>query len=202
MSLDTLFAFSMFALATTITPGPNNLMLLASGVNFGFKSSIPHMLGICAGFCLMVFVVGIGLAEIFTQLPWLYSILKWVGAIYLLYLAWRIATSDSIDDTSSNGRVAKPISFFSAAAFQWVNPKAWVMAMGAFTTYVPASSGAITIASVAILFAVINVPSAVMWTLFGAGLRHVLRVKRNLRIFNYTAAALLVASFYPLLHDL
>src|SRR5690242_6789116 len=103
MSPDTLLAFSMFALVTSVTPGPNNLMLLASGVNFGFRSSVPHMLGICSGFLLMVLAVGIGLAEVFSRHPWVYSLLKWVGAIYMLYLAWCIATSVSLDDTPTHG---------------------------------------------------------------------------------------------------
>jgi threonine/homoserine/homoserine lactone efflux protein len=200
MSLDTLFAFSLFALVTSITPGPNNLMLLASGVNFGFRLSVPHMLGISSGFLLMVLAVGLGLAEVFSQFPWVYSILKWVGAIYLLYLAWRIATSGPLEDTNSNGRLTKPMNFWSAAAFQWVNPKAWVMAVGAFSTYIPASSGLIDIASVTVVFAVINLPSVGVWTLFGSGLRHVLQVRRNLIAFNYSMAALLVLSLYPLLY--
>jgi threonine/homoserine/homoserine lactone efflux protein len=111
MSRDTLFAFSLFALVTSITPGPNNIMLLASGVNFGFRSSVPHMLGISSGFFLMVVAVGFGLAEVFTQLPWVYGILKWVGAIYLLYLAWCIAMSGPLDDKNSTGRLAKPMNF-------------------------------------------------------------------------------------------
>ncbi len=200
MSVDTLIAFSMFALVTSITPGPNNFMLLASGANFGFRSSVPHMLGISAGFLLMVLAVGAGLSEVFLQLPRLYVLLKWVGAAYLLYLAWRIATSGPIEETNLNGRPAKPMSFWSAAAFQWVNPKAWIMAVGAFSTYVPASSGLIAITIVAVLFAVINLPSVGAWALFGSGLRHVLRVRRNLLVFNYSMAALLVMSLYPLLH--
>jgi threonine/homoserine/homoserine lactone efflux protein len=199
MSLDTLFAFSLFALVTSITPGPNNFMLLASGVNFGFRSSVPHMLGISSGFLIMVLGVGLGLAEVFLKLPWVYGLLKWVGAIYMIYLAWCIATSGSLEDTPS-GLLAKPMSFWGAAAFQWVNPKAWIMAVGAFSTYVPASSGLVTIACVAALFAVINLPSVGAWALFGANLRHVLQVRRNLLAFNYSMAGLLVASLYPLLY--
>jgi threonine/homoserine/homoserine lactone efflux protein len=199
MPLDMLFTFSMFALVTSITPGPNNFMLLASGVNFGFRSSIPHMLGISLGFLVMVLAVGLGLAEVFTSFTWVYDVLKWVGAIYMLYLAWCIATSGPIEATPTPGRTAKPMSFLGAAAFQWVNPKAWIMAIGAFSTYVPASSGWITIACVAVLFAVINLPSVGVWALFGSSLRHLLRVRRNLLVFNYGMAALLVASLYPLL---
>ncbi|MEX8519780.1 MAG: LysE family translocator [Leptothrix sp. (in: b-proteobacteria)] len=200
MSPDTLLAFSLFALVTSITPGPNNFMLLASGVNFGFRSSVPHMLGISSGFLLMVLAVGLGLAEVFSQLPWVYGFLKWVGAIYMLYLAWCVATSGPLEDKPSHGRLPKPMSFWGAAAFQWVNPKAWIMAVGAFSTYVPASSGFVVIACVAALFAVINLPSVGVWALFGSSLRHVLQVRRNLLAFNYSMAGLLVVSLYPLLH--
>ena len=200
MPQETLIAFALFALVASITPGPNNLMLLASGVNFGFRSSIPHMLGICFGFLLMIFAAGFGLAEVFAQAPWIYGLLKWAGTIYMLYLAWCIATSVSVEEISPNGNVAKPISFWSAAAFQWVNPKAWVMTMSAFSMYVPASSGASVIATVAVLFLVIGLPSMGVWALCGSSLRHVLQVKRNLLAFNYSMAALLVASLYPVLY--
>jgi threonine/homoserine/homoserine lactone efflux protein len=199
MPLDTLFAFSMFALVTSITPGPNNFMLLASGVNFGFRNSIPHMLGISSGFFVMVLAVGFGLAEIFANFPWVYGLLKWVGAIYMLYLAWCIATSGPLEDARSQGRSPKPLSFSGAALFQWVNPKAWIMAVSAFSTYVPASSGFVAVASTAFLFALVNLPSVGVWALFGSRLRHVLQVRRNLLLFNYGMAGLLVASLYPLL---
>lgn len=199
MPLDTLLAFSIFAFVTSVTPGPNNFMLLASGVNFGFRSSVPHMLGISSGFLLMVVAVGLGLAELFVRIPWFYDFLKWVGAAYMLYLAWSIATSGPIEDANSNRRSSKPMSFWAAAAFQWVNPKAWIMAAGAFSTYVPASSGLAVIVTVAVIFAAINLPSVGTWALFGSGLRQVLQVKRNLLVFNYGMAGLLVASLYPLL---
>lgn len=199
MTPDILLAFSLFAFVSSITPGPNNLMLLASGVNFGFRATIPHILGIALGFFILLLAIGFGLAQAFSRFPWLYNILKWVGAIYLLYLSWRIARSGPPEDTDSNARSTEPLSFWGAAAFQWVNPKAWVMAASAFSMYVPASSGGIVIAGVAMLFTVIGLPSLGIWTLFGSGLRQVLRVRRNLMIFNYCMAAALVLSLYPLL---
>jgi threonine/homoserine/homoserine lactone efflux protein len=195
-----LLTFSVFALVTSITPGPNNFMLLASGVNFGFRASVPHMLGISSGFFLMVIAVGLGLAEVFSQFPWVYDLLKWVGAVYMVYLAWCIATSGPPKEAAPQpGRSATPMSFWGAAAFQWINPKAWIMAVGAFSTYVPPSNGWVAIVCVAALFAIINLPSVGIWALFGSKLRHVLRVRRNLLAFNYTMAGLLVASLYPLL---
>lgn len=200
MTQDILFAVSLFAMVTSITPGPNNLMLLASGVNFGFRATLPHMLGISVGFLILVLAVGFGLAEVFSRLPWIYGILKWVGAIYLLYLAWRIATSGPPENESSDTRVANPLSFWAAAAFQWVNPKAWVMVVSTFSIYVPAASEAIVIFGVAMVFALTCVPSVGIWTLFGSGLRRFLKVRRNLMLFNYSMAAALVLSLYPLLN--
>ena len=199
MPLETWFAFFMFAFVTSITPGPNNFMLLSSGVNYGFKLSIPHMLGISSGFLLMVLAVGLGLAEVFDHLPWIYNLLKWLGAIYMLYLAWCIARSGPVKDTKDKGSISSPMSFFGAALFQLINPKAWIMAVSAFSTYVPASSGFATIACTALLFAVVNLPCVGVWALFGSRLRHVLQVRSNLLAFNYSMAGLLVASLYPLL---
>jgi threonine/homoserine/homoserine lactone efflux protein len=199
MTPDILLAFSLFAMVTSITPGPNNVMLLASGVNFGFRATLPHMFGISLGFLVLILAIGFGLAEIFARMPWLYAVLKWAGASYLLYLAWRIATSGPPDDTNPKSHSAKPLSFMGAAAFQWVNPKAWVMALSTFSAYVPASSGASAIVTAAVLFATISLPNLGIWTLFGTVLRRFLRVRRNLIAFNYGMAAALVLSLYPLL---
>ncbi|MFZ6875644.1 LysE family translocator [Undibacterium sp. Di27W] len=203
MPVDTLMAFALFALVSSITPGPNNLMLLASGVNFGFRATLPHMLGISIGFMILVLAVGTGLAGLFTTFPWLYAVLKWAGAAYLLYLAWNIANAGPLEDKAAGkaekAEQARPMSFMSAAAFQWVNPKAWVMALGAFSTYIPATGGFLIVALAAGIFAAINLPSVGMWALFGARVRHLLKVERNLRIFNYGMALLLVLSLYPML---
>lgn len=200
MAIDTLMAFALFALVSSITPGPNNLMLLASGVNFGFRATLPHMLGISIGFMVLVVAVGVGLAGLFTTFPWLYAVLKWAGAAYLLYLAWNIAHAGPLEEKlPDNAHKSGPMSFMSAAAFQWINPKAWVMALGAFSTYIPATSGFWIVALAAGVFAVINLPSVGLWALFGAKVRHLLKVERNLRIFNYGMALLLVLSLYPML---
>jgi len=193
-------AFALFALVSSITPGPNNLMLLASGVNFGFRATLPHMMGINLGFMVLVLAVGVGLAGLFAVFPWLYAVLKWGGAAYLLYLAWNIANAGSLENKTQDGtHKASPMSFMSAAAFQWINPKAWIMALGAFSTYIPASSGFWVVALAAAVFALINLPSISLWVLFGAKVRHLLKVERNLRIFNYGMALLLVLSLYPML---
>ncbi|MBH3406138.1 LysE family translocator [Pseudomonas glycinae] len=197
LSLDLLLGFALFALVTSITPGPNNTMLLASGVNFGFNRTIPHMLGITCGFFILVVAVGFGLGAVFQTYPLLYTILRYVGAAYLLYLAWKIAHSGPVGD-SEQGE-AKPISYLGAAAFQWVNPKAWIMAIGAISTYTPMQGYFTNVIVIAAVFAIINLPSVGVWAACGTLLRNVLKDRRWLRVFNWGMAALLVISLYPLL---
>jgi threonine/homoserine/homoserine lactone efflux protein len=187
LSLDLLLAFALFALVTSITPGPNNTMLLASGVNFGFNRTIPHMLGISCGFFLLVVAVGFGLGAVFQAYPILYTVLRYVGAAYLLYLAWKIAHSGPVGDS------------VGAAAFQWVNPKAWIMAIGAISTYTPMQGYFYNVVIIAAVFAIINLPSVGLWAACGTLLRNVLKDPRWLRVFNWGMAALLVISLYPLL---
>lgn len=188
-------ALTIFALVTSVTPGPNNLMLLASGVNFGFRRSIPHMLGIGAGFTLMLVLVGFGLGQIFVTYPPLFVGLKYAGGLYMLYLAWKIAHSGPIDGGKQN---ATPMTFVQAAAFQWVNPKAWVMAVGAMAAYTVPAQFALSVLVVAAIFGLVNVPSISVWTLFGTVLRRWLSDSKALRIFNWTMAGLLVLSLWPI----
>jgi threonine/homoserine/homoserine lactone efflux protein len=197
LSLDLLLGFALFALVTSITPGPNNTMLLASGVNFGFNRTIPHMLGITCGFFVLVVAVGFGLGAVFQTYPLLYSVLRYVGAAYLLYLAWKIAHSGPVSE-SEKGE-SKPISYWGAAAFQWVNPKAWIMAIGAISTYTPMQGYFTNVIVIAAVFALINLPSVSVWAGCGTLLRNVLKDRRWLRLFNWGMALLLVASLYPLL---
>lgn len=197
MSTSLLSAFVLFAFVSSITPGPNNTMLLASGVNFGFRRSMPHALGISIGFMLLVIAVGLGLGEVFKVLPWAYTLLRYVGAAYLLYLAWKIATSGGMSE--SNDEHGKPMTFLGAAAFQWVNPKAWIMAIGAISTYTPMQGYFTNVIVIAAVFALINLPSVSVWAGCGTLLRNVLRDRRWLRLFNWGMALLLVASLYPLL---
>ncbi|WP_367372393.1 LysE family translocator [Pseudomonas lini] len=197
LSLDLLLGFALFALVTSITPGPNNTMLLASGVNFGFQRTIPHMLGITCGFFVLVVAVGFGLGTVFQTYPMLYTVLRYVGAAYLLYLAWKIAHSGPVaEGEQGEGR---PISYLGAAAFQWVNPKAWIMAIGAISTYTPMQGYFTNVIVIAAVFALINLPSVSVWAGCGTLLRNVLRDRRWLRLFNWGMALLLVASMYPLL---
>ncbi len=193
---DLLMALSAYAFVTSITPGPNNAMLLSSGINHGFARTIPHICGVSIGLAVMLAAIGAGLGQLFNSLPWLHEALRWIGAAWMLWLAWKIAHSVPF---TSEARGSKPIGFVEAAAFQWLNPKCWVMAMGALTTYMPERGGAGALAVIVILFSAINAPCVGSWAAFGAALRSRLADPRVLRIFNVSMAVLLVLSLYPLL---
>ena len=199
MTADTWLAFALFAFVSSITPGPNNTLLLASGVNFGFARSLPHMAGVTLGFCLMILLMGLGLGSVFARFPVLYTVLRYVGGTYMLYLAWKIFRSQRAAPTDGHAAAAKPMGFTAAAAFQWVNPKAWVMALGSITTYLPAQHTPWQLLGLVALMGVINMPTTSTWALFGSSMRRHLQEPRFLRIFNTAAALALVASLYPLL---
>lgn len=191
-----LLALLSFAFVSSITPGPNNLMLLASGVNFGFTRTLPHMLGIGIGFTLMIVVVGLGLGELFQRVPQLYTLLRYVGAAYMLYLAVRLARSGAVEDPKGT---ARPMTFLAAAAFQWVNPKAWVMAVYAIASYTVPTQYLASVLAVALVFGIVNVPCVGSWALFGTALGRLLQNPRVVRVFNGVMALLLVASIVPIL---
>jgi len=195
MTLELLTALALFALVSSITPGPNNLMLMASGANFGFQRTIPHMLGVGLGFVFMIILVGAGLVQLFDAYPVSYTILKTFSVIYLLYLAWKIANASA----PKNARVKPaPMTFLQAAAFQWVNPKAWTMALTAISAYAPDRTF-FAILLVAAIFGAINLPSVSSWTLLGQQMQRLLTNPARLKAFNWTMALLLVASLAPVL---
>lgn len=202
MTADLFTALIAFAFVTSITPGPNNLMLLASGTNYGFRRTLPHLAGVAIGFTIMVLLVGVGLMQLFDRFPTSYQILKIVSVLYLMYLSWKIATAIAPaagkggEQSSSTG---KPFSFIQAALFQWVNPKAWAMALTAITTYTPASHPLPSVLSVALIFGAVNLPSIAVWVLLGTQIRRHLSDPVKLRVFNIVAAALLLSSLYPIL---
>ena len=196
MSADLIVSLIVFATVTSITPGPNNLMLLASGVNFGFRRTIPHMLGVGIGFMVMLALVGLGLGQIFGRFPAIYTAMKFIGIAYMLWLAWKIANSGQVGE----GRVsARPMTFLAAAAFQWINPKAWVMSLSAATTYSIAGAPVWSALLVSLVFGAVNLPNVSAWALFGSTLRTYLNDPVWLRVFNWSMAALLVASVVPLI---
>ncbi len=194
MGFDLFWALLIFTFVMTVTPGPNNMMLLASGVNFGFRATVPHLAGITLGFGLMTLLVGMGLGEVFKLYPALYDALSYAGAAYMLYLAFRLATTRSIGEGKAGRR---PMSFLEAAAFQWVNPKAWVMAVTAITTYSVQNAYVFSVLVLALTFMAVGVPGCSAWILFGTGVRRWLENPKRLRLFNITMAVLLVLSLVP-----
>ncbi|NYT37345.1 LysE family translocator [Allopusillimonas soli] len=199
LSTDLLLAFSVFALVTSITPGPNNTMLLASGMVFGFRRTFPHLLGVTGGFFLMVLGIGLGLGALFARVPDLYEWLRYLGAAYLIYLAWRVAQSSPTARHDLVEGAGRPIGFLNAAAFQWVNPKAWSMAVAAVSTYTPQQGYLVNVFIISALFAVINLPCVSLWAGCGSLIGRLLNDSRRQRQFNRVMALLLLASLYPML---
>jgi threonine/homoserine/homoserine lactone efflux protein len=197
MTYDFIAALVAFAFVTSITPGPNNLMLLASGVNFGFRRSIPHMFGVGLGFVFMILALGVGVGQIFTAFPALYGVLKWLSVAYMLWLAWQIANAGPITKDIASG--AQPMTFMAAALFQWVNPKAWAMGLTGVTTYTLPANYWLSLAVMALTFGLINIPSIACWAGFGVALRSFLQDPARVRVFNVIMALLLIASLYPVL---
>ncbi|MFK7877484.1 MAG: LysE family translocator [Paracoccaceae bacterium] len=193
MTYDLLYGLILFAFASSITPGPNNLMLMASGANFGFRRSIPHMLGIGFGFMFMLAMVGAGLIRIFDLWPRAYDVMRVLSLGYLLWLAWKTATASGFGDSAASG---SPLTFLQAAIFQWVNPKAWAMALTAMSVYAPDRS-LFAVACVAALFGAVNLPSVSTWTLMGQQVARFLTNPKRRVVFNYVMAGILLASSLP-----
>jgi threonine/homoserine/homoserine lactone efflux protein len=200
MPLDTLIAFLGFAFASSVTPGPNNMMLLASGVNFGLKRTLWHVAGINIGFPVMLLLSGLGLGQVFIRYPSVYTALKVVGIAYMLWLAWKIARSGPVGE--AGGNAGKPMTFLQAAAFQWVNPKAWAMVVGAIAAYTVPENYTGSLVIITLVYALTGTPGSLIWAAFGAGLRNYLRDPVKVRWFNLIMALLLVASLYPAVSDL
>jgi len=191
MSLEILLALISFSFVSSITPGPNNIMLMTSGANFGLRRTLPHLLGVSIGFVIMVLLVGVGVMQIFTLFPITYQILKVLSIAYLLCLAYRIAVSAKLKTEKSDN--AKPLTFIQAALFQWVNPKAWTMALMSITLYAPSQELHLVLI-IAGVFGLVNVPCVSAWTILGTSMSKVLKNERNLHIFNIVMAVLLVLS--------
>lgn len=197
--LSALPAGMLFVVVTSITPGPNNTMLLTSGVNFGFRRTVPHMLGISAGVVVLMLSVGFGLGEVFRRIPVLYTVLETASVAYLLWLAWKIGTSGDIKLKTGERR---PMRFHEAIAFQWINPKAWMMVLTAATTIRLSTDFGMNTVAMAVVFYVVGLPCICVWAAFGTGMRSFLADPRRLRAFNIVMALSLVASMYPLLAHL
>ena len=199
MAPDLVWALLVFVVVTLFTPGPNNTMLMTTGLNFGFRRGLPHLLGVSLGFAVMVLAVGLGLGALFQAYPAAYLILKYVGAAYLLYLAWQIASAGPIAE-GSQGQ-GRPITFIEAAAFQWLNPKGWVMAVGAASAYAAVAAFPFNMLLMSVLFGGLGILSCAAWLGFGTGLKRLLTSPRAVRAVNVMMALLLVASLWPILED-
>jgi threonine/homoserine/homoserine lactone efflux protein len=189
-----LLPFVLFAIVGSVTPGPNNMISTASGAAFGFVRTLPQMLGVSVGFPLMMVALGLGLGQIFLHLPWLHEVMRYAGAAFLLYLAWRIASSAGVEETEAG----QPLTFVEAAIFQWLNPKAWTLALGALAAFTTPGLGMgaslLEIGLLAALFGVIAFLALVIWCLFGVVIARALRNARRQKIFQLSLAALLAVS--------
>jgi threonine/homoserine/homoserine lactone efflux protein len=193
---ETLIPYVLYAIAMCGTPGPNNLMVLASGVNYGYRRTLPHIFGIGVGFSLMLAIMALGFGNVFQAVPQLQTIMKYVGIAYMLWLAWKIAVSSGIGSREVSG---KPFTFLQAAAFQWINPKAWFMALGAISVYAPAGfSPWVQALYLGVIMLLAGSPPIHIWTLFGVGISRYLESPKALKIFNITMALLLVLSLIPM----
>lgn len=196
MSPDILFSLAGLAFAASWTPGPNNSMLAMSGANFGLRATVPHILGISLGFPVMIFLVAIGLGEVFRQSPLLQEVMRWLGAAMLLWMAWKIAGAGA---PGNKGKVSRPFRFHEAAAFQWVNPKGWMAAIAITAQFVHPGTEIQTAGIIAATFLVAGLSATVAWALFGQMIGRFLATPARLRAFNVTMALLLVGFLAVLL---
>ena len=200
MTADLLTALVVFAFVTSITPGPNNMLLLASGVNYGFRRTIPQMLGVSLGFCLMILLVGLGIGQAFQRFPVLYAVLKITSVVYMLWLAWKIAMSSPISSRVHDA-TARPMTFLQACAFQWVNPKGWTMCLTAVSAFTVPAQYLVSLLAVVAAYFVVNLPSVSAWTVFGVSLRGLLADPKRVQIFNLAMAIALLASLWPVVAE-
>lgn len=195
MAQEMFIALAGFAFVTSVTPGPNNIMLMASGANFGFARTFPHLLGVGLGFVVVALLLSAGLAGAITALPWLQPVMKAAAVAYMFWLAWKIVHAVPPAPGAPRGR---PLSFLQAAAFQWVNPKVWAMALTALGGWAPGGEAQAVLA-VALVFGAVNLPSVTVWVLAGKALAGWLARPARLRAFNIVMALLLLASLVPIL---
>jgi len=185
----------LFCLVTSITPGPNNIMLMSSGLNHGVLKTVPHISGIIIGFPLMVAALGFGLGTIFLNYPVIHQVIKIAGISYLLFLAWKIANTTR---ANAGKHLKKPLTFMQAAAFQWLNPKAWVIAIGAIATFTTVGNIELQVIIIVFTYLFVGGFSMGLWLLMGASLQKILHSQKQLQIFNVAMAILLVLSIVPI----
>lgn len=196
MSLDIYLSFVGFMIVSTVTPGPNNVLLFASGLNFGLRKTLPLICGIGSGFAFLLACVGLGLGQLLEVFPLAFTIIKILGAAYMLYLAWKIANSGPVEIDADS---AMPMTFFQAALFQWVNPKAWVITVVLASTYTDKDNYYVTLGIIIFTAAILNLPTISTWAVFGTAMKQFLSDPKKLRIFNIAMAVALVLSLWPML---
>ncbi|RTZ17696.1 LysE family translocator [Vibrio aquaticus] len=198
--MEYLFAVALFAVSSSVTPGPNNIMVMTSGVNFGVKKSLPLLTGICVGFTIMLLLVGMGFAQLFELFPSLHFVIKCVGVLYLLYLAWLIARSAGEVESSQQ---QKPLTFMKGALFQWVNGKAWVVATGAIAAFTTVGDSFLSQnMMIATTFFIVSFPCVGVWLMFGSVLKNILKSSKSRMVFNYIMSGLLVLSVVPVVNEI
>ncbi|MEA2016843.1 MAG: LysE family translocator [Campylobacterota bacterium] len=196
-----LLSIATFTLSTVMTPGPNNIMLLSSGLTFGYRRTLPHTFGVMFGFAFMVVLVGLGMGVLFEKYPIIFTILKIVGVLYLFWMAYKIATNDSGYDVDKSNK-SKPFTFLQAAAFQWVNPKAWIMAITAISVFVTSSENSLLqVLTIAFIYLLSGVISTNSWALGGVMLKKFIKNQKSVKIFNISMAILLVVSVLPFIFE-
>jgi threonine/homoserine/homoserine lactone efflux protein len=198
MPLEQLLALIGFVFVMTGTPGPNNMMLLTSGANFGFRRSMPHILGITVGCQILLIAVALGLGQVLIRYPSVALVLKVLCGLALIYLAWMLVRPVSVLPATGEIKVPRPLSFWQAAMFQWVNPKAWMMMITAFATYTQPTAMVSSILIICLLFVLVGMPCISIWNLFGASLKRFLQQAGRARVFNISMAVVLLGSMYPL----
>ncbi|PLY10783.1 MAG: LysE family translocator [Arcobacter sp.] len=194
-----LLSIATFTVSSTMTPGPNNIMLLSSGLTFGYKRTIPHILGVTLGFSLMVLLVGLGFGIIFEKFPVVLKVLKVVGIAYLFWMAYKIATSKGSMNIKEK---SKPFSFIQAALFQWVNPKGWIMSLTSISIFVSSKEDSITqVLIISLIFLLSGMLSTNTWAIGGVALKRFIKDESHVRKFNIIMAILLIASVIPFIFE-
>ena len=198
--MEVLPALLLFTASASFTPGPNNIMILSSGLNFGVRRSLPHLCGVCVGLAVMLIAVGSGVGYLFSKYQYIHEAIKIIGVCYLSYLAWKIATSAPSQQADT---LAEPLTFMQAALFQWVNPKALVMGTSAIATFTTVGSDLVPqIALIVLVFFIMAWPAVASWLMFGASLQRVLANPNHQRRFNIAMALILMASMYQVIVEL
>jgi len=196
-----ILSIATFTMSTVMSPGPNNIMLLSSGLTFGYKKTIPHMFGIILGFPLMVLIIGLGLGALFEQFPFVLNTLKIVGILYLFWMAFKIARNTSSYEVDENSQ-SKSFTFMQSALFQWVNPKAWIMAITAISVFVSSNENSIIqVLVIAFIYFLSLCISSNTWAFGGILLKKFIKDSKSVQKINIVMALLLVGSVLPMLFE-